>query len=141
MSKSERTINQGRLGKQEFLYITDVPSGASAGLKGQRLIDAGALTVAGDYNCDANIEGLREAYTQLKATFAVSTVTSDVYSTYLDGTTSYQGATGDGALTTTVLQTATLTGLKGERKLRVKITLGATPNATFTQGEVNGAAI
>ena len=132
-------MNGAALGYQHYLRITEVPATAEKSLIGRRLIDAGALTVAGDYYCDFSLSGLSEAYVHLTATFAASTTTSDVYSTYKDGTTSYQGFTGDGALTTATLQTSSVTGLKGEQKGRCKITLGATPSCTFTRGEVNGA--
>ena len=138
LTSTEARVNGAALGYQHYLRITAIPATAAGDLIGKRLIDAGALTVAGDYYCDFSLSGLSEAYVHLTATFATSTTTSDVYSTYKDGTTSYQGFTGDGALTTATLQTSSLTGLRGEQKGRVKITLGATPSCTFTKAEVNG---
>jgi hypothetical protein len=44
----------------------------------------------------------------------------------------------DGALTTTVLQTSDITGLRGEQYASLKLTLAGGAAATFTQAEFNG---
>ena len=144
---TERATEQAVLGGQYFLSLAEVPASASRDLIGKRLVDAGALTVVGDYWCVIDLGGLfTGAYVHLKATIAASTASSEVDTVYAQGFvrerpssgTAYQGFAGDGALASTVLQTSSLTTLKGERYGRVKITLGAAPNVTFTQAEING---
>lgn len=138
LTSAEARINGAALGYQHYLRITAIPATAEPSLIGKCLIHAGALTVAGDYYCDFSLSGQSESYVHLTATIGAGTSTSDVYSTYKDGTTSYQGFTGDGAMTSTTLQTSSLTTLKGEQVGRAKITLATSPNVTFTKAEVNG---
>jgi hypothetical protein len=136
----EKRVEQATFGGQGHLRVSAVPATGNKSIIGKRLIDctAGELGVAGDYYCDFYCSGLSAVNVHLKATFASSTVVSDVYTTYADGVTSYQGFSSDGSLTTTVLQTATLAATVGEQVVRVKLTLGATPVAVFTQAEFNG---
>src|SRR5690348_6107769 len=133
------SLDQAALGAQHYLYLTAVPSGAAGNLVGMRLIDAGALTVAGVYKCGLNLSGLATAaYLHLKATISAGTATSAAVTTYKDGATTYQSFTGTGAMTTTVLQDASLATLKGEQAGVVSITLASSPNVTFTMAEYNG---
>lgn len=137
--KAGKTINQGHLGKQEYLVITEVPAGAPQSWVGQQLRAIGVnLTVAGDYYCDANIEGLGEVYVHLKATLGAGTLTSDVYTVHMDGVTRYQEFAGDGALVSNTLQTSSLTTVRGERRVRVKLTAATSPNIAVNTAELNG---
>lgn len=141
---------QAALGRQVPLVFTSVPAAAAQSLVGQRLIDAGALTVAGDYYCRVEIGGLSALYLHLTATIAAGTATSQATTTYFvanggltDATLSaapyqYQALTTTGALTTTTRQSSSLSATRGEQYLIVKITLATSPNVTFTQAEVNG---
>lgn len=132
-------------GSQAPLILAVVPATADQTLVGKTLTDAGALTVAGVYRCLIPLAGMVSSVkVLLKATFATSTVTSDVDSLYFTNQpqqpstwVKYTAASNDGALSTTVLQTVTITPA-GEQWAVVDITLGAAPNATFTVGEYVG---
>ena len=144
------SMRQAAIGAQRALYLTSVPSGAAQNLVGQRLIDAGALTVAGDYYCKVDIAGLATVRTHLTATIGAGTATSQVTTAHFvsggnlsDATLSaapyqYQAFTGTGGLVSTTKQTATLAAGLGEQWAIVKITLATSPNVTFTQAEMNG---
>lgn len=142
----EKRDQQAAWNAQAPLVLAVVPSGASQGLVGTYLVDAGALTVAGVYRCLIPLSGLvTELEVHLTATIAASTASSDLDTLYWvrtpgDPTTwsKKTAGTGDGALTTTVLQTSAITDLAGEQYAVMDITLGATPNVTFTRAEYNG---
>lgn len=138
-------------GAQAGLIIAEAPAGQEA-LVGQPLLGK-RLQTAGVYYIDVLVAGLKSMAVQLKATIAMGTVTSDVYTTYLDGTTKKNAFTGVGALADGVVQQTTYATLLGERVVRIKLTLvdaadtpgvppdPDTPNpvdATFTLAEYNG---
>lgn len=144
-------LNQASFGAQRALEITSAPTGAE-GVVGKKLINAGALTVNGDYYCRFELAGLAEVIAHLTATFASGTVTSEIVSCYLIPTANvsdatahanpyrYQSFSGHGALTSATRQTATLAATKGEQVGILKLTLASMPvgGATFTQAEYNG---
>jgi hypothetical protein len=142
----EKRLEQSVLGGQGLLVIAAVPTAAANGLIGQNLVDAGALSVAGDYYCLVPLAGMvTEVEVHLNATFASGTVTSDLNSLYvvrnLSTPSTWVNKTAgadDGALTTTVLQTSDITGLRGEQYASLKLTLAGGASATFTQAEYNG---
>ncbi len=131
---------------QDRLVITAVPAGASSGLIGKTLVEAGALTVAGAYECLVPITGLRtELQVHLTATIAAGTASSALNtlfhvtnattpSTWINKT----AGTGAGSLTTTTRQSSSIATLRGEQLARVTITLASSPNVTFTMAEYNG---
>ncbi|MGA0060505.1 MAG: hypothetical protein ACO3RU_13045 [Planctomycetota bacterium] len=143
---TEKKYQQAAWNGQGLLVLTSVPSAAANGLIGTKLVDAGALTVAGDYICLVPLAGMvSEVEVHLKATFASGTVSSanDTLYTIRDFTapsswTTKTGFSSDGALTTATLQSSTCAALKGEQYAQVKITIGATTSATFTVAEYNG---
>lgn len=128
---------RGHLGTHDWLRITKVPVGASGALVGTRLIDAGALAVAGVYECEIRVDGLKSLDIRLKATFASGSSTTSGGSSYADRTTVLQAFTGVGAMSTTVEQALTIAALKGEKYAKVIITtVGVLVN--FTVAEVLG---
>lgn len=137
---------QAAFGAQGPLIIATVPSGAAAGLIGTLLVDAGALTVAGVYNCLVPLAGcVSTCEVHLTATIAAGTASSAVDTLYWvrdpQNSTNWAtktSATGDGSLTTTELQTSTISTLAGEQYALVAITLATSPNVTFTRAEFNG---
>lgn len=142
----EAKIDQSAFGGQGPLIIHTVPATASAALVGKTVVEGGALTVAGAYTCLIPIAGCVDTVqVHLNATFASGTVSSASDTLYwvqdpltASSWTTKTSATGDGSLTTTVLQTATITGLKGEQYAQCVITLGSSTSATFTVAEWNG---
>lgn len=128
---------RGHLGTHDWLRITKVPAAASGALVGTRLIDAGALAVAGAYECELRVDGLKSLDIRLKATFASGSSTTSGGSSYADRVTALQAWTGAGAMTTAVEQALTITALKGEKYAKVIITtVGVLVN--FTVAEVLG---
>jgi hypothetical protein len=133
------------LGVQAPLIIASVPAAGDRSLIGKALISAGQLTVLGVYRCIIPIAGLvSELQVHLTATFASGTVSSALDSAYWaqnpDDASSFvakTSGTGDGSLTTTVLQTSTLTPA-GEKYAILDITLATAAACTFTRAEYNG---
>jgi hypothetical protein len=142
----ERQLEQAVLGGQGLLVIAAIPSGAAGDLIGTNLVDAGELTVQGDYYCLVPLAGMvTELEVFLNATFASGTVTSDLNTLYVVRDMTAPATWGDktagsddGALTTTVLQEPVITTLRGERFASLKLTLAGGAEATFTQAEFNG---
>jgi hypothetical protein len=147
MIATDRPLNQAAIGMQRHLEITAVPSGAEGNLINKRLIDAGALVVAGDYYCRFYIGGCANAECHLTATFGGGeTLTSQVYKTWADGdkpdvtaVTAKEDFASDGAMVSTTKQTSTITDLLGEQYAVAKLTITGTGGVTFTRAEVNGA--
>jgi len=133
------------LGAQGPILIASVPATGDRSLIGKALISAGELDVVGVYRCIIPIAGLvSELQVHLTATFASGTVSSALDSAYWaqnpDDASSFvakTSGTGDGSLTTTVLQTSTLTPA-GEKYAILDITLATAAACTFTRAEYNG---
>lgn len=138
-------FKQAALGGQGPIVIAAVPSGGNEALVGTLLVDAGQLTVLGVYRCLIPLSGLASGVSvYLQATFASGTVTSDLDSLYWVRSpsdpstwTKKTAGSGDGALTTTVVQTATLTPA-GEQYAVLDITLATAAACTFTRAEYCG---
>lgn len=128
---------RGHLGSHDWLRITKVPATAQGSLVGGRLIDAGVLTVAGVYECEIRVDGLKSLDVRLKATFASGSSTTSGGSSYADRVTALTAWTGAGAMATAVEQALTIAALKGEKYAKVIITtVGAV--VQFTTAEVLG---
>lgn len=142
---TEQRFQQAAFGGQGPIRIAAVPAGGNAGLIGTNLVDAGELTVLGVYRCLIPLTGLVSGVSVfLKATFASGTVTSDLDSLYWVRTptdtstwTKKTAGSNDGAMSSTVLQTSTLTP-SGEQYAVLDITLGTAAACTFTVGEYCG---
>lgn len=142
----ERKLEQAVLGGQGLVVLAAVPTAASNGLIGTNLVDAGALTVPGDYYCLIPLGGMvTELEVFLTATFASGTVTSDLNTLYTvrnatdpSTWTNKTAASGDGAMTTATLQSSDISTLRGERFASLKLTLASTTSVTFTRAEYNG---
>lgn len=146
MHASARGLNQGAVGMQQYLLITEVPDGAEQSLVGKRLISAGPLVVAGDYYCRFYLGGVLAAECHLTATFGGGeTLSSHVYTTYKNGeadpcsdATAKDDFTSDGAMTTATAQHSTIDATDGSQYGMAKLTITGTGGVTFTVGEVNG---
>ena len=142
----ERQLEQAVLGGQGLLVIAAVPAAANNGLIGQNLVDAGALTVPGDYYCLIPLGGMvTELEAFLNATWSGGTVTSDLNTLYTvrnmtdpASWTNKTAGTDDGAMTSGALQSASIATLRGERFASLKLTLAGTTSVTFTRAEYNG---
>ena len=132
-------------GAQGPIIIAAVPAAGNAALVGTALVDAGQLTVLGLYRCLIPMSGMVSAVKlYLKATFASGTVTTDVDSLFwvrdpnlVSAWSKLTAATGDGAMTTTVLQTVSITPA-GEQYAVLDFTLATAAACTFTQAEYMG---
>lgn len=143
---TEERFQNAAWGMQDLLVLVAVPAGASPGLVGTQLVHAGALTVAGTYDCLVPLTGVTiKGELHLTATITSGSASSAVHTLYfvsdmLDPSswvtkTAWSSA---GALTTTVRQTVSLSTFAGEQFSLLRLTLASTPNVTFTQAEYNG---
>lgn len=132
---NEETV-RGHLGLHDWLRLTKVPVGSSIVL-GTRLIDAGVLAIAGVYECEFRMDGLKSIDIRLKATFASGSSTTSGGSLYADRSTVLQAWTGVGAMSTAVEQALALAATKGEKYGKVIITTVGTV-VQFTTAEVLG---
>lgn len=137
---ASQKAEQAAYGIYEKLVITEVPDAAALSLLGKRLEDAGALTVAGDYYCDADIAGIASLEVSLRTSAQSGTaVTPDAYVTFQDGSTKRgTSATGFAALAAGVSDEGALTVPAGARVLRVKLTIAGASSSTFDRAEVSG---
>lgn len=143
---TEQRYSQSAWGMQDQLVLTAVPSTADQSLVGRALTSVGALTVAGDYDILIPISGMiSKIECHLKATITAGTVLSELNTTFFLANptnpatwTPKTGGTGDGSLSTNALQTSTIATLTGEQYAWMRVTLGSSPNVTFTQAEYNG---
>lgn len=137
---------QAACGAQDRIVIAAVPSGAAGDLVGKYLSDAGALTVAGAYECLIPLSGLTTILeVHLTATIAAGTASTALNTLFYVSNaanpsvwTNKTAGTGAGSLSTTVRQTSTISTLRGEQFARLTITLASSPNVTFTQAQYNG---
>lgn len=138
--------NNAAWGAQDLLVIAAVPDAESHALIGQKLLGQ-TLAVTGTYYCLIPLSGLvTSLQSHIKATFASGTVAvagpdslyylQDFYSP--SNWSPKVAGTGDGALTTTVLLTSTLTGFTGEQYALVTIAISGGASALFTVAEYNG---
>lgn len=123
-------------GLNEFLVIDTAPAGATS-LIGTLLKDAGALTVAGTYDCYVNAPGIASLDIYLAPSALAGTVTPSAFVTYADKVTSKTAVAGFSAFVGTTQQTGTAT-LKGELQVIVRIVVAAASAVTMTRAEVNG---
>lgn len=134
-------------GLQAQLICVEAPATSAASLIGAPLLGK-VLSVNGAYVCLIPLSGLASAIkVNAKATLATSTLTSagpdEVFefnprSVDVANAVVLTSGTSDGALTTTVLQTASLT-LTGAMYARYTLTLGGgAGTATITAAEVQG---
>jgi hypothetical protein len=139
-------FNQSAWGAQDLLVLTAVPAAASQALVGRELTMAGALTVAGTYEVLVPLSGMVSVLeVHLTATISAGTVSSALNTLFRvnDGAapstwTNKTAGSGAGALASGTRQTSQLTTLRGEQYARLTLTLGGSPNVTFTQAEYNG---
>lgn len=139
-------LQQAAFGTQNLLVLVGVPAGAPGSLVGTALVDAGALTVAGNYDVLVPLSGIvTKLEVHLKATIGSGTASSALNTTYFlsnaanpSSWVAKTAGTGAGSLTTTVLQSSSISTIVGEQYAWLRITLASSPNVTFTQGEYNG---
>lgn len=139
-------LQQAAFGTQNLLVLVAVPATAPGSLVGKALVDAGALTVAGTYDCLIPLSGIvNKIECHLTATIAAGTASSALNTTYFISNaavpsmwTAKTAGTGAGSLTTASLQTSSISTLAGEQYAWLRITLASSPNVTFTVAEYNG---
>jgi hypothetical protein len=125
---------QAFLGVQEYLSVDSLPA-ASTGLVGSNFFGYTAAP-DGTYICFIDLSGLANKLTiLLRATFGVGSVTTSGGSVQMDETTIITAFSGIGAMTSTVVQTITLTPITGERyaKLTIVVAGGASPTITLAE--------
>lgn len=141
-----KKYEQSAWGAQDRIVLVSVPAAAAQSLVGKALSSAGALSVAGAYECLIPLSGIATILeVHLTATIAGGTASSALNTLfYVDNAaapstwTNKTTGSGAGSLSTTVRQTSTITTLRGEQYARLTITLGGSPNVTFTQAQYNG---
>jgi hypothetical protein len=137
---------QALMNGQGPIIIAAVPATGDRSLVGTALVDAGQLTVLGVYRCLIPLAGMTSALQVfLTATFASGTVSSDLDTLYWvrsvndpSGWTKKTAGASDGAMSTTVLQSATISSLAGEQWAILDITLATAAACTFTRAEFCG---
>jgi len=134
---NDQSYSRALLGIHDQLIITKVPAGAQGSLVGSSLIAAGALAIAGVYECEFRCDGLSKLDIRLKATFAAGGFTSSGGVMYADRTTVLTGFTGVGAPLTTVEQALTIAALTGAKYAKVILTTTGTV-IVFNTAEVIG---
>ena len=141
-----KKYEQSAWGTQDRIVIVGVPAAAAQSLIGQALSSAGALTVAGAYECLIPLSGIATILeVHLTATITAGTASSALNTLfYVDNAaapstwTNKTAGTGTGSLVTATRQTSQITTLRGEQFARLTITLASSPNVTFTQAQYNG---
>lgn len=145
LNEIQRTL-QSAWGVQDELTITAVPAAASQALVNQKL-NGQTLTTDGVYTCLVPMSGaFTELEVHIRATFGAGTVTvggPDILyyvanANDPDSWTVKTAGTGDGALTTTVRLSPSVTGMTGEQYAMVTLTLAGVTSVAITQAEYNG---
>ena len=140
-----RAYDYASMGAQASLVCVACPAGAEATILNKTL-DGVTLSVNGDYVFLIPIAGLTSVKTNLRATLSSATVTSagpdelaqfDPKVDSIENAVVITSGTGDGALSTGVLQTASLTPTGG-LYARVTITVASAGTAAFTVAEMVG---
>lgn len=123
------------VGAQEELVFLSVPA-TSARKVGQR-IRGSVLDVAGTYTAEFHVGGFTDVECHIRTSAITGTLTSDVYTTYADGTTKKTSFTGVGALVNATRQSSTFTGTKGVQHCILSLVVVTGPS-TVDQCEING---
>ena len=133
-------------GLQAQLICVEKPATAAASLIGAPL-NGKTLSIDGDYVCLIPLAGLASTLkVNVKATLTTATLSSagpdevfefDPRTVDVANAVVLTSGTGDGALSTTVLQTASLT-LTGAMYARYTLTVGSAGTALITAAEVQG---
>lgn len=121
-------------GIQELLVLSSVPAGQEA-LLGKHLIGAGAINVAGAYECAIDTSGLSDIEVDITTASVSGSFAPSLISTFLDKTADTTAA---GANFASGSQNLALTGLKGVRRCVYKFTVPGGGAVTHTRAEVRG---
>jgi hypothetical protein len=126
-------------GIHQPLKITSAPASVLDSLKGQTLIGAGLLNVAGVYECRVDTRGISDVEVNIKptATAVVGSFAPTLASYYFDDSTTKSTSAGANFVAST-LQTLTIATLKGVRSIKLTFTIPGGGSVTFAQAEVNG---
>ena len=138
-------IRAAATGIQENLSFDAVPASQRSALLDKQLISsevtAAGLTGpagGGNYDCYVDVGGLSAVDVIIKPGVISGAITPSVIVTYADGQTA-KSTTAGVALVSNTLQTISVTGLRGERRIIVRFPLPAAATiASFSQAEVNG---
>ena len=123
-------------GIQEELTFSKIPAADVTNQIGALV--RGAVLGVGVYEASVPIGGIANLECHLTGTIGAGTCTSDVFTTFFDGTTKKTGFAAVGALVSATRQTSTLAGPLGSRVAIVRLTVVTGPT-TMTQAEINGA--
>lgn len=124
------------VGAQEELVFLSVPA-TSARKVGER-IRGSTLDVAGVYTAEFHVGGWADVECHVRASAITGSCTTDVYTTYADGSTKKTSFTGVGALVVNTRQSSTFTGTKGIQHCILSLTVVTGPTV-IDQCEINGA--
>lgn len=124
------------IGAQEELVFASVPA-TSARKIGERIRGA-TLDVAGTYTAAFLVAGWSDVECHVRASSITGSCTTDVYTTYADGSTKKTSFTGVGALVANTRQSTTFTGTKGVQQAILSLVVVTGPTV-IDQCEINGA--
>lgn len=121
---------------QGFLTISSAPAAAGA-LLGKRLIDAGAIDIAGDYECRFASDGMNIVEVEIMPSAVSGTVAPTLSALRYAGNfgsarTTMQDAGAN--LGAGIAQVLTVSDLRGKRVCAVSFTVGAGESVTFDPG-------
>lgn len=135
------------LGGQGFLVITKAPVDGQAYV-GQRVIDAGAINVAGDYECEIECGGAVDVEFHVKPSAVTGSITPTARAMYANRFAT-KTSTAGAAFGAGVLQSLALSIAKGVQYAKLTFTVpgggsitfavGADPYAPSAQAEFNFA--
>lgn len=132
MGEFTKTI-AAALGVQGYLVFTKTPIGAGQVYLGQRLIDAGAINVAGDYEAEFEISGTNDVEVHLKPSAVTGTILPTLRITYANQFATKASAAGAN-FAAGVLQSLALASPKGAQYAKVTFTVDGGESVTFAVG-------
>lgn len=134
-SPLSRTVTPAYADTQGYLKITAAPDGA-IGLIGKTLIEAGALTVAGAYECAIATDGVNVIEVELMPSAVTGSFAPSIkamrYHQFASARTAMVSAGANFTAATT--QVLTLTDLRGKKIVKVTFTIAAAGVVTFAVG-------
>lgn len=123
---------------QGVLIIHGHPAGAEA-VAGKSLLDAGALTIAGDYYCHIDTHDWSALEVHLMASAVTGSITPVLERMYANRQM-VRSSTNGVAIVAGTAQTISTSAIVGTQRFRVKITVPGSGSVTFAPG-TNPAAL
>lgn len=138
MSIGNQTL-QAAVGQQTLLYLTKVPAGVSREMMQKSLLEVGQLSVAGDYEAAFEVGGVSDIEVHLMPSQVAGAFAPTLVTTYANGGKT-KGSAAGANFAAGVLQSLTLSGIKGVKKAIVKFTIPGGGSVTFAPGSDPGGA-